>query len=30
MGGPGDLEGTLTGVKVGAKDVKLTIDKVKP
>lgn len=29
-GGPGDLEGTLTGVKVGARDIKLTIDKVKP
>ena len=30
MGGPGDLEGTLSGVKVGSKDVKLTIDKVRP
>jgi len=30
MGATGDLEGTLTNVKVGAKDVKLTIDKVKP
>jgi cytochrome c-type biogenesis protein CcmH len=29
-GGPGDLEGALAGVKVGAKDVKLTIDKIKP
>lgn len=29
-GGPGDLEGMLTGVKVGAKDIKLTIDKIKP
>jgi len=29
-GGPGDLEGMMTGVKVGAKDIKLTIDKVKP
>lgn len=29
-GGPGDLEGTLASVKVGAKDIKLTIDKVKP
>jgi cytochrome c-type biogenesis protein CcmH len=29
-GGPGDLEGSLANVKVGAKDVKLTIDKVKP
>jgi len=30
MGASGDLEGSLAGVKVGAKDVKLTIDKVKP
>jgi cytochrome c-type biogenesis protein CcmH len=30
MGGAGDLEGTLTGVKVGAKGIKLTIDKVRP
>jgi cytochrome c-type biogenesis protein CcmH len=30
LGGAGDLEGTLTGVKVGAKDIKLTIDKVRP
>jgi len=30
MGGSGDLEGTLAGVKVGAKDIKLTIDKVRP
>jgi cytochrome c-type biogenesis protein CcmH len=30
MGGPGDLEGTLANVKVGAKDIKLTIDKVRP
>jgi cytochrome c-type biogenesis protein CcmH len=30
MGASGDLEGTLTNVKVGAKDIKLTIDKVKP
>jgi cytochrome c-type biogenesis protein CcmH len=29
-GGPGDLEGSVTNVKVGARDVKLTIDKVKP
>ncbi len=29
-GGPGDLEGTLTNVKVGAKNVKLSIDKVRP
>jgi cytochrome c-type biogenesis protein CcmH len=29
MGGPGDLEGTLTGVKVGANGIKLTIDKVR-
>lgn len=29
MGAAGDLEGTLAGVKVGAKDVKLTIDKVR-
>jgi cytochrome c-type biogenesis protein CcmH len=29
-GGPGDLEGTLNGVKVGANDIKLTIDKVRP
>jgi len=29
MGGAGDLEGTLVGVKVGSKDVKLTIDKVR-
>lgn len=30
MGGAGDLEGSLAGVKVGAKDIKLTIDKVRP
>ncbi|MDP2786538.1 MAG: c-type cytochrome biogenesis protein CcmI [Pseudomonadota bacterium] len=30
MGAAGDLEGTLSGVKVGAKDIKLTIDKVRP
>lgn len=30
MGGAGDLEGTLSGVKVGARDIKLTIDKVRP
>ncbi len=30
MGAAGDLEGSLAGVKVGAKDVRLTIDKVKP
>jgi cytochrome c-type biogenesis protein CcmH len=30
MGGPGDLEGTLAGVKVGSKDIKLTIDKIRP
>ncbi len=30
MGAAGDLEGSLSKVKVGAKDVKLTIDKVKP
>jgi len=30
MGGAGDLEGTLAGVKVGSKDIKLTIDKVRP
>lgn len=29
-GGPGDLEGALSSVKIGAKDIKLTIDKVKP
>ncbi len=29
-GGPGDFEGTLANVKVGAKGVKLMIDKVKP
>ncbi len=29
-GGAGDLEGTLVGVKVGSKDIKLTIDKVRP
>lgn len=29
-GGPGDLEGTLSGVKVGASNIKLTIDKVLP
>jgi cytochrome c-type biogenesis protein CcmH len=28
-GGPGDLEGTLTKVKVGSKDVKLVIDTVR-
>jgi cytochrome c-type biogenesis protein CcmH len=28
-GGPGDLEGALPNIKVGAKDVKLTIDKIK-
>ncbi len=30
MGGAGDLEGALTGVAVGSKDIKLTIDKVRP
>ncbi len=30
MGAAGDLEGSVEGVKVGAKDVKLVIDKVKP
>jgi len=30
MGAAGDLEGSLANVKVGAKDVKLVIDKVKP
>lgn len=30
MGASGDLEGMLAGVKVGSKDIKLTIDKVKP
>jgi cytochrome c-type biogenesis protein CcmH len=30
MGAAGDLEGTLTAIKVGSKNVKLTIDKVKP
>jgi cytochrome c-type biogenesis protein CcmH len=30
MGAAGDLEGSLTAVKVGAKDIKLTIDKVRP
>lgn len=30
MGASGDLEGSLAGVKVGSKDIKLTIDKVKP
>jgi len=30
MGAAGDLEGSLAGVKVGAKDIKLTIDKVRP
>lgn len=30
MGGAGDLEGTLSGIKVGARDIKLTIDKVRP
>ncbi len=29
MGGPGDMEGTRVGVKVGAKDIKLTIDQVR-
>jgi cytochrome c-type biogenesis protein CcmH len=29
MGGAGDLEGTLVGVKVGSKDIRLTIDKVR-
>ena len=29
MGGPGDLEGMRVGVKVGAKDIKLTIDQVR-
>jgi cytochrome c-type biogenesis protein CcmH len=29
-GGSGDLEGEIKGVKVGAKDIKLVIDKVKP
>ena len=30
MGAAGDLEGSIAKVKVGAKDIKLTIDKVKP
>ncbi|MDO9226411.1 MAG: c-type cytochrome biogenesis protein CcmI [Pseudomonadota bacterium] len=30
MGEAGDLEGALAGVKVGSKDIKLMIDKVKP
>ncbi|MDD5390731.1 MAG: c-type cytochrome biogenesis protein CcmI [Gallionellaceae bacterium] len=30
MGGAGDLEGTLVRVKVGSKDIKLTIDKIRP
>lgn len=30
MGAAGDLEGSVESVKVGAKDVKLVIDKVKP
>ncbi|MDP2431071.1 MAG: c-type cytochrome biogenesis protein CcmI [Pseudomonadota bacterium] len=30
MGGAGDLEGTLAGVAVGSKDIKLVIDKVHP
>lgn len=30
MAAAGDLEGTLAGVKVGSKDIKLTIDKVHP
>ncbi|MEW5787710.1 MAG: c-type cytochrome biogenesis protein CcmI [Pseudomonadota bacterium] len=30
MGASGDLEGTVQNVKVGAKDVKLVIDRVKP
>jgi hypothetical protein len=30
MGASGDLEGSLTGVKVGSRDIKLVIDKVKP
>ncbi|MDP2834703.1 MAG: c-type cytochrome biogenesis protein CcmI [Pseudomonadota bacterium] len=30
MGGTGDLEGTLAGVKVGSKNIKLTIDKIRP
>ncbi len=29
-GGAGDLEGSLAGVKVGSKDIKLTIDKIHP
>jgi cytochrome c-type biogenesis protein CcmH len=29
-GAPGDLEGEIKTVKVGAKDIKLTIDKIKP
>lgn len=29
-GGPGDLEGTLAAVKVGSRDIKLTIDKIHP
>jgi hypothetical protein len=29
MGAAGDLEGTLTSVKVGAKGIKLMIDKVR-
>jgi cytochrome c-type biogenesis protein CcmH len=30
MGGSGDMEGSLANVKVGAKDIKLIIDKLKP
>jgi cytochrome c-type biogenesis protein CcmH len=30
MGGTGDFEGAVANVKVGAKGVKLMIDKVKP
>jgi cytochrome c-type biogenesis protein CcmH len=30
MGGSGDLEGTIVGVKVGTRNIKLTIDKVRP
>jgi hypothetical protein len=30
MGAAGDLEGTLANVKIGSKDNKLVIDKIKP
>jgi len=30
MGGAGDLEGALAAVAVGSKDIKLTIDKIRP